>query len=70
MEMPLQLAPLLNRHVEGRLAENMNTVGQQRGDAGQAGEGARQFGTRRKFGTALSLSALNVQKTGSQVGGR
>jgi len=56
--------------VEGRLAQNMNTVGQQRGDAREAGGGARQFGTRRKFGTALSLSALNVQKTGSQVGGR
>lgn len=67
--MPVQLAPLLNRHAEDRRAENTTA---QRGEAGQqAGEGGRQFGAgRRKFGTALSLSTLNAQKTGAQVGRR
>lgn len=53
----MQLAPLLGRHAEGRRVEN-NTPLQtaQRQTVGEA----RQHG-RRKFGTALSLSALNVQ---------
>ena len=63
-EMPLQLAPLLTRHAEARRVEN-TPVGQgvQQNAAGEA----RQHG-RRKFGTALSMSALNVQT--SPQGGR
>ena len=54
--MPVQLAPLLSRHAEVRRVENTPIQTVQRQTVGEA----RQHG-RRKFGTALSLSALNVQ---------
>ena len=55
--MPVQLAPLLGRHAEGRRVENNTPL--QTAQCQTVGE-ARQLG-RRKFETALSLSALNVQ---------
>lgn len=56
--MPMQLAPMLNRHAEARRVENVLAAQATQRDAAQA----RQQG-RRKFGTALSMSALNVKKS-------
>jgi len=61
--MPLQLAPLLNRHSEARRVENTAIVqgGQRNVEAG------RPQHSRRKFGTALSLSSLNVKASAERT---